>query len=175
MEEMWKNIKGYEGLYQISNLGRVKSLGNNKTRKEKIRSSRKDKKGYEKVDLYKNGRIRTLFIHRLVATAFIPNVETFDEINHIDENPSNNNVSNLEWCNRSYNINYGNRTRKCSLKLKGRNAKSINQYDINGKFIKHWLSMTEASNELKINKGSISNCCRNKKNTAGGYKWKFAS
>lgn len=174
MREIWRDIKGYEGLYQVSNLGRIKSLGNNKSRKEKIKSIRISKEGYEKVDLYKKGKIQTLFVHRLVAKEFIKNINSFEEINHKDENPRNNNVNNLEWCDRKYNINYGTRTQKCILKLKGRNAKPINQYDRNGVFIRHWKSITEASKELKINQGSISNCCKNINKTGGGYKWSYA-
>lgn len=173
MKEIWKDIKNYEGLYQISNLGKIKTLGNNKTKKEKIKSTRNDKKGYEKVDLCKNGQIRTFFVHRLVAQAFISNVKNLKEINHKDENPKNNVVTNLEWCDRSYNINYGSRNKKVSEAQKGHNGKVIKQIDINGKIIKIWQSMSQASKELKINVGNISNCCKNKKITAGGYKWEL--
>ena len=173
MEETWKNIKGYEGLYQVSNTGRVKSLGNRKTRKEKLKSTRNDTNGYEKVDLCKNGKIKTFYIHRLVAQAFIPNTNKFKEINHKDENSSNNKVENLEWCTRRYNVNYGSRNKKASDTQMGNKGKVIKQFNINGDVLGIWKSMRQASKELNINVGNISNCCNNKIKTAGGYKWAF--
>ena len=103
--EIWKDIKGYEGLYQISNKGRVKSLGNNKTKKEKILSPGKHK-GYFYVSLYKNRKEKKYSIHRLVAQAFLPNPDNLPVVNHKDENKLNNNVENLEWCTQEYNVNY---------------------------------------------------------------------
>ena len=105
MEE-WKDIKGYEGLYQISNKGRVKSLGNNKTRKEKIRDGKIGNRGYKKISLCKNGKEKKYSIHRLVAEAFLPNPDNLPVVNHKDENKLNNNVENLEWCTQAYNVNY---------------------------------------------------------------------
>lgn len=128
MQEVWKDIKGYEGLYQISNLGNVKSLKrkslNFKCEKDKILINCKTSQGYEKVMLCKNKQVKNQMIHRLVAKAFIPNPNNLLEINHIDGDKTNNKVSNLEWCTRSENIkhayelglNYG------SDKLKGRNG-----------------------------------------------------
>ena len=171
--EICKDIKGYEGLYQVSNFGNIKSLRNKKTRKEKIKRTRIGKNGYVRVDLFKNGKGKTFFVHRLVAQAFIPNPQNLKEINHIDEKTSNNIVDNLEWCDRKYNINYGDRTQKCIEKLKGVNAKRIKQYDKTGKFICMWNSMSEASQKLNISQGSISRCCNGKSNIAGGYKWHF--
>ena len=105
MEE-WRDIKGYEGLYQISNKGRVKTLGNNKTRKEKILSPRK-RNGYFSVRLCKKGEKPKEFnIHRLVAQAFLLNPYNLPVVNHKDENKLNNNVENLEWCTQAYNVNY---------------------------------------------------------------------
>ena len=103
--EIWKDIKGYEGLYQISNKGRVKTLGNNKTRKEKIRDGKIDR-GYKRILLCKNGKKKQCLIHRLVAEAFLPNPDNLPVVNHKDENKLNNNVENLEWCTQAYNVNY---------------------------------------------------------------------
>lgn len=107
--ERWRDIKGYEGLYQISNCGRVKSL---KYCKEKILKSIKSSNGYLQVNLYKDGKRKYFLVHRLVATAFIYNIENYSQINHKDEIKSNNYVSNLEWCDYSYNNNYGTRNKK---------------------------------------------------------------
>ena len=92
----WKDIPGYEGLYQVSNLGEIKSLGNGKTRKEKILRLTKDKYGYLYITLSENGKLKKFKVHRLVAMAFIPNPNNYTQINHKDENRSNNRVENLE-------------------------------------------------------------------------------
>lgn len=106
-QEIWKDIKGYEGLYQVSNLGRIKSVlfRNNICTKEreKIIKIKTNKCNRQYVMLYKNGKRKNLIVHRLVARAFIPNPNNYLEVNHIDGNPKNNNVGNLEWCTKSYN------------------------------------------------------------------------
>ena len=124
MKEEWRDIKGYEGKYQVSNLGRVKSLNYNRTGKENILSSTPDKGGYLIVNLYKKGKRRGFSVHKLVALHFIPNLNNFSEVNHKDENKSNNCVENLEWCDRKYNVNYGTRNKRDSEKKKGKNKGS---------------------------------------------------
>lgn len=128
MEEFWKDIKGYEGFYQVSNLGRVKSLakyqkGNGGSifwRKETILKPANSGRGYLMVVLIKNKKRKSYILHRLVADAFIPNPYNLPQVNHKDENKTNNVVSNLEWCDNKYNSNYGTRniriiqTRKAS-------------------------------------------------------------
>ena len=121
--EIWKDIKGYEGLYQVSNMGRIKSLGNNKTRKEKILSLKPSNNGYIKVYLCKNGKQKPFSVHRLVAQAFLPNPDNLPEVNHIDENKENNHVKNLEWCDRKYNMTYGTRNERASASRKGKKHK----------------------------------------------------
>ena len=103
-DEQWRPVDGFEGLYAVSNLGRVKSL---KYGREKILKPAKHRNGYLFVTLCINGKRKHFLVHRLVATAFIPNPEGFEQVNHKDENPSNNVVTNLEWCDCKYNINYG--------------------------------------------------------------------
>lgn len=171
MKEIWKDIKGYEGLYQISNLGRVKSFSRagTRTKKERILKTRFSYKGYERINLSKEDIDKTHFIHRLVAQAFIPNPYNYKEINHKDENSRNNKVSNLEWCDRSYNINYKNRNKKVADKLAIRviqlkNEKIINEFD----------SMIQAQRKTKIPISNISKCCSGERKSAGGYKWKYA-
>ena len=118
--EIWKDIEGYEGLYQISNLGRVKSCsklhsvkkGGTYMSKERILVPGKDKEGYLHVRLSKNWKVKLCKIHRLVALAFIPNPENYPIINHIDEIKTNNCVNNLEWCSFKYNINYSRNRKK---------------------------------------------------------------
>lgn len=158
MEE-WKDIIDYEGLYQISNYGRVKSLGNDKTKKEKILKFGKDKDGYLQVHLCKNGKKKTCKVHRLVAQAFIPNPNNYEEINHKNENREMNTVENLEWCTRQYNVEYSQ-------------SKQVNQYSLNGKLIATFKSINEVQRELGFNISCISLCCNGKINTAYKYKWK---
>ena len=123
--EVWKDIKGYEGLYQVSNFGRVRSLdryveqmdrwGNIASRlyKGKVLSQKISKSGYSQVQLFcARKRGKSAYVQRLVADAFVPNPDNFPEVNHIDENKSNNNSVNLEWCDRYYNTHYGTRNDK---------------------------------------------------------------
>ena len=110
--EIWKDIEGYEGLYQVSNLGRVKSLKVSKIKSERIRKSYQQSSGYISIVLCKNGKVTNHKIHRLVANAFIDNPDNLPEVNHMDEDKTNNCVDNLEWCDSSYNKNYGTRTEK---------------------------------------------------------------
>ena len=114
MEEQWRDISGYEGLYQVSNLGQVKSMDYRHTGKEKVISSQTQKNGYLHVSLWKDRTKRFFYIHRLVADAFIPNPDNLPEVNHKDECLSNNSVDNLEWCTSIYNANYGTRNSRMS-------------------------------------------------------------
>lgn len=105
MEEVWRDIKGYEGAYQVSNFGNVRSL-NFMRRKEVRELAKKNMRGYPYVILYKDTKIQRKRIHRLVAEAFIPNPDNLPEVNHKDENKANNRVDNLEWCTHKYNFDY---------------------------------------------------------------------
>lgn len=124
--EEWKDIKGYEGLYQVSNLGRVRSLSRYvKHRtiyilKGKLLKQRTRGKGYLAVTLCKNSKLKHYYVHRLVAEAFIPNPNNLPQVNHKDENKSNNCVDNLEWCDDKYNTNYGTRNERHSMAIKKR-------------------------------------------------------
>lgn len=177
LNEIWKDIKGYEGLYQVSNFGRVRSLNYNHTNTIRILVCSVASWGYLNVTLHKNGKQKVFLVHRLVAEAFIPNPNGYKEINHKDEDKTNNLVENLEWCDRFFNINYGNRTELVKNKLTNRKDKSkpVFQYDLNGNFIKEWPSIKEIVRQLNYNKSCISFCCRNFRNikTAYGYIWKY--
>lgn len=128
MQEIWKDIRDYEGLYQISNNGNVKSLGRwvnykNKGKKwqeGKILKPLVKKGGYLHVGLWKNGKVKFFIVHRLVAQAFIPNPNNLPQVNHKDENKENNVVKNLEYCDAKYNSNYGTRNKRVAEKMKGK-------------------------------------------------------
>lgn len=160
MKEKWKDIPDYEGLYQISDLGRVKNS------KNQILKSSKRYDGYVKVNLSKNGEKKTYYLHRLVVSAFWGESSSTLHINHKDENKSNNSLDNLELCNQKYNNNYGTRGRRISKSL----AKKVDQYDLNGNFIKTWNSHKEAEKVLHI--FNISYVLSNRRRSAGGYIWR---
>ena len=163
--EIWKNIEGYEGLYQVSNEGMIKSLGNNKTRKEKILKPVENKDGYLYVKLCKNCEYKNYFIHRLVADAFIPNQDNLPEVNHKDEDKTNNRVENLEWCNRKYNVNYGTRNLKSSISL-GKKVLCIETGII-------YNSIKEAERQTGISNSNIVKACKGKYKNAGSFHWKY--
>lgn len=179
--EIFKDIKEYEGLYQVSNLGRVKSLNYNKTGKEKILKPTTNKKGYQFVGLYKEGKTKNFLVHRLVAMAFIPTPMDTNatQVNHKDENPANNCVENLEWCTPKYNINYGTHNERIAKRRTGvyntKISKPVYQYSISGDFIKEWESTHEVERVLGIAHSSISACCLKKLHykTAGDFVWKY--
>ena len=158
-KETWKDIKGYEGLYQVSNFGNVRN------KKFKILKPRKNKNGYFQVNLSKNNKHKNYYIHRLVAIMFLKNEYDYSCINHKDENKLNNNINNLEWCSYSYNNNYGIMKNLCS--------KAVLQYDKNHNLIKEWNSINEIERNLNIFHGSISKCCQGKLKSTGGYVFKY--
>lgn len=164
MEEFWKDIEGFEGLYQVSNLGRVRSL-----RKNIILKSRITRKGYEGVILYTNNIPKGYYIHRLVATAFIPNPDNLPQVNHKDENKTNNCVDNLEWCTPKYNVNYGTGNKKRARSQ----SKKVLQFKTDGTFIKEWKSTMDVERNLGFAHTNISACCRNIIKTVYKYIWKY--
>ena len=142
-EEIWKNVEGYQD-YFVSNLGRVKST---KYKTERILKPVYNKNGYLYVSLYYNGKIKTCKIHRLVAKAFIPNPSGLPQINHIDENPHNNVVSNLEWCSAKYNNNFGSRKSRAIKALLNRSdlSRPVKQLSLNGEVLAIYPSLSEAA------------------------------
>lgn len=162
MEEIWKDIKGYEGLYQVSNLGRVRSL---KYGKERVLKTQLDKDGYECLMLYKNGKHKTCRIHRLVAEAFIPNPDGLPCINHINECKQSNVVTNLEWCSVAYNNSYGTRNERIS--------KRVYQYTLDGSYVRSYYSTREAERQTGIWQQSICGVVLGKRNSAGNYIWSY--
>ena len=181
MQEIWKDIKGYEGLYQVSNLGRVKSLrrwagnqySNKFIKREKILKHSTEKGGYYHYTLRKDGKETKGREHRLVAEAFIPNPNNYPCINHKDENIKNNNVNNLEWCTYKYNNNYGKHKERQVKSHKPFKKTIVLQYNLKGNFIKEWDSIKEAEDYYKTSKNTISQCCKGLQKTAGGFVWRY--
>ena len=159
IEEM-KDIVGYEGEYAITRDGNVWSYKSNKFLKPRLIG------GYHQVNLYKDGKKKDLYIHRLVADAFIPNPDNLPQVNHKDEDKSNNCVENLEWCDAKYNANYGTRTERVINKI------SIPVYCV--ELDKVFKSGKEAAKELGISNQNITSCCKGKLKTTGGYHWRYA-
>jgi len=153
MIESWVDVVGYEGLYEVSDLGRVRRNG-------KILRPVKTRNGYLRVSLSKNGTGKMESIHRLVGYAFIPNPTNLPQINHRDEDKTNNTVENLEWCDNKYNNNYSH-------------SKPVLQFDRLGNLIKEWPSASKVYEELGIYQQNISRCCLGKVKTAGGFIWRF--
>lgn len=175
-KEIWKDILGYEGLYQVSNFGRVKSLERlikyteNKIvlRKCRIIKTNTNKCGYVYVVLHKDGIKKMKTIHRLVAEAFLDNPDNLPQVNHKDENKLNNSVENLEWCDAKYNVNYGTALTRRTIKK----SKIVYQYDLKGNFIREWSSTMECGRN-GYNQGSVSACCRGKRKYHKDCIWKY--
>lgn len=161
MLEIWKEIEGYEGLYQVSNLGNVRSQ--NKTLTPGI-----GKNGYPLVVLSKNGKTKSFYVHKLVALAFIPNPNNLKCINHKDEGRANNRVDNLEWCDYNYNNSYGTR-RLREVQTKSRKVEQLE----NGRLVKVWSSTREAQRNGFVS-GCISLCCNGKRQSHKGYEWQWS-
>lgn len=164
MIEVFKEVEGYEGLYSISNIGRLRNDKTNRLLKPWI-----DKDGYLIYDLSKNKVRKHYKAHRLVAQAFILNPNNYPQVNHKDEDKTNNKVSNLEWCTFEYNNKYGTRVERSAFK----HRKSISKYDLTGNYISTYKSLTEAANLNNLFKGHISNVALGKQKTAGGFIWKY--
>lgn len=198
--EVWKDIKGYEGLYRVSNYGRVKSLKRN-TACERILKPRLDKGGYLYINLSKNGICKSKKVHRLVGDCFILNLKHKPQINHIDGNKTNNYVNNLEWSTAAENARHAVDTglwvwddakkdrlsismRKIGVNNLNSDIQSthtrghicgcvpINQYTVDGEFVKQWFSMSDVKRELNIHVPNLVRACKTG-GTSHGYKWLY--
>ena len=176
--ELWKDIKSFEGLYQVSTLGRVRSLDkyidvkirnvDKVLKRGKILKPAYDKDGYLRVSLCKNGKRTNFYVHRLVAEAFIPNPLNLPVINHKDEVKDNNYPYNLEWCTDEYNTNYGTANKRRAEKQ----SKKVYQYDMQGNLIKEWSSASEADRN-GFTCSHISKCCSGKHKTHQNFIWSY--
>ena len=185
MEEIWKDIEGYEGLYQVSNMGNIKSMKRQScdgrySYEEFIKKPSYNNYGYKIISLMKDRKSKLFLVHRLVAKAFIPNPNKLPYINHKDECRDNNIASNLEWCTALYYSNYGSRNKKLSDLKSGiynrkDQSKPVLQYDKCGNFIARYASTCEAKRKTGLNQSNISACCRGVSNhkTVGGFIFKF--
>lgn len=177
MQEVWRPVYEFVGLYEVSNWGRVKSVEryvyNSQCGKyhvkEKILKQRTDVYGYSNVNLCKDGVHKRCLVHRLVAEAFLPNPENLPQVNHKDENKLNNRVDNLEWCTNEYNHNYGS----CNERSGKSRRKSVAQYTLTGELVKIWDSPTTIENELGFSRKNISRCASGKRDTAYNFKWSY--
>jgi hypothetical protein len=181
--EIWKDIEGYEGRYQVSNLGRVRSkdmvlpcvvkgIETTRVRRGVIRKSHIGHTGYHYVLLRGGDKYKNFRLHRLVAKAFVPNPDNLPEVNHKDENKNNNRADNLEWCSSSYNHCYGTTIERAADKIRCK----VLQIDKNGEVIHEYKSVTAAAKAVGTSSSQISRCCMNLKSyvTAKGYRWRYA-
>lgn len=189
MNEIWKDIPGYESSYQASNLGNIKSLsrlvghpkGGMKLTKEKVLKKQNGSNGYFIVGMHKNGEGGSKTVHRLVALAFIDNPENKKEVNHKDGNKKNNQIDNLEWATISENRHHAFDTGlqkgpKHLLGMKGelcKRSKPVFRLLSSGKRVRY-VSTTDAQINTGIDRSLISKCAMGKVNMAGGYKWEYA-
>ena len=179
MQEIWKDIAGYENLYQVSSFGNVRSKDRTIKRnssytgnlplKGRLLKPTINNAGYKRVSLCKAGGTKSFYVHRLVATSFIDNPQVLPFVNHKDENKLNNHVSNLEWCTNEYNMSYGTVGERISK------AKScpVFQYDISGNFLCKYESITKASDITGFSISGIAMCCRKQYHTYMGYVWRL--
>ena len=188
--EQWKDIIGYEGLYQISSYGRVKSLPRKGCKGQIVKPSFTNS-GYQQTHLCKNGKAVTKMVHRIVAIHFIYNPDNLPEVNHINECKTDNRVENLEWCTRLQNVRHGTGVKRMAKAhnykesaiksaqnhdykaIARKRAKPVLQYSKDGKFIKRWDSLRDITRELGYSCGNLSGACNGKFKYRYGYAWKF--
>lgn len=188
--EVWKDVVGYEGLYEVSNMGRVRSV-------KRIVNSTNPRQTWKTINerilkpapyghtpkcggvrhlgvaLHRNGKQKTEKVHRLVAMAFIPNPNNYPIINHKDENPHNNRADNLEWCDHKYNSNYGERTERWRKSFP---ATTVLQFTLSGNLVAQYESAVEAAKSVRVSSSLIHNVCSgNQCHQAAGYIWRYAN
>lgn len=181
MQEIWKSVHNYEGYYEVSNLGRVRSVDRIIFRKNgtklPLKSHILPQQQYYgnsiiprlRVNLCKNGVNKVFNVHRLVAEAFIPNPNNLPQVNHKDENPLNNNVNNLEWCDNVYNHNYGTRNKRQAQSL----WKAVDCYDLNMNYITTFNNIKEAAEYYCLDASTITKVCKGKNKYIKQYIFRY--
>ena len=180
MKEIWKDVTGFEEAYQVSNYGRIKRKkrtdSHNKTHEERIMSPTIYRNGYMNVDLRMNNKSRRVSVHRLVAETFIENPLNLPQVNHKDENKTNNHVSNLEWCTAQYNIRYNNGVERRRSTIIEKSNK-VCKYSLEGEFIEEFKCPTDAALSVNGSVGEILSCCCHLPHSIShkGFLWRFSS
>lgn len=181
-EEIWKDIPNYIGYYQVSNMGRIRSVDrfvkvNVKTifLKGKVKKQYKTKKGYLTINLSKDGVTNTMFVHVVVLTSFVQRPKGLNQINHKDENKTNNALTNLEYCDCKYNQNYGTCNLRKSLATINdiKRSKRVLQYTLDGQLIKEYPSLHQMVRDTGFSRTHIRSACNGKLHTAYGFKWNW--
>lgn len=180
--EQWMPVKGYEGLYEVSNFGRLRSLSRDVVNRwggithieERILLQSTTVYGYKQVNLSNEGKSKSLKVHRLVAEAFIPNPNNLPCINHKDEIKTNNNVGNLEWCTWEYNAMYGTRAERCVQTQRENRGKSVDMYSLDGTFLKHYLCMNDTIQD-GYNASSVKSCCDGQSIATKGVTFRYSN
>ena len=186
MLEIWRTAisdgEPYEG-YKVSNLGRILSLNYRNTGKPGLMTPVDNDDGYFQVGLSKNGKTKNCLVHRLVAETFLENPENKPQVNHIDEDKTNNFVGtpennykdgNIEWCWSKDNINHGTRTKRASeTRKKGEKSKTVLQFSLDGTLIREWSSASEVQRQLNFHESNIATCCIGKRKSAHGFLWMY--
>lgn len=171
MKEEWKEIPGYDGKYEVSNLGKVRNAFTGKHLSQK-RYAR-----YIKVYLYHDYTRKCYMLHRLVAEAFVENKDNKPQVNHIDGDRYNNRYDNLEWCTQSENILHSYRIglrENNKKRLLETNHKCVDQLSMDGEYIRTWYSLSEAARQLGLSVSNICTCCKGRIHSTGGYKWRLS-
>ena len=160
--ETFVKIEGFDN-YEVSNLGKVRNI-----KSGRILKPFPNRDGYLGHSLCENNKRKHLYLHRIIATAFIDNPGKKPQVNHIDENKLNNDLSNLEWCTERENVIHGTRTKRAAEKL----SRKVIQLDLNDNVLNEFESMGQAERETGVPSGNISRCCNGERKSAGGYKWR---
>lgn len=181
--EIWKPIENYEGLYEVSSWGRIKSckrelvniLGRKHTIPEKIMKLHFLPNGYVGIGLHKNNKKKDFYVHRLVANAFIPNTNNLPEVNHKDEDKQNNKFDNLEWCTDKENKNYGTYILRMAATKRRKGGKRIEQYTLDGTFVRKYNSIKDAAQTVGVSNTAIKDTLMGKQKQSAGFAWKWAN